>query len=221
LGFLLENRADAAVNPIRLNRWLNYSYLHIGHPDVFEHRELHARIPITLVLNTFSYNITEATLGLKLLRVRSVNYIDAAAYNNTSRRVKLRYEAVQQYESRTPHTAANPGIYTIRGNNIDIHPGPDSTAAGDIIVLEIVRQPALLSIDADVTLLPTAWDEMWYLGALWRAQRDLGYQELAEQTKQNFAALVNEVGGFPYIAVGDTRQSSGPGIETGNTGRYQ
>ena len=49
--------------------------------------------------------------------------------------------------------------------------------------------------------------------------RSLGI--LAEQTKQNFAALVNEYGGYPFLAAKDTRQSSGPGIEHGNQSRYQ
>jgi len=218
LVFMLENRSDAALTDTHLDRWLNWAYCHISHPDVFDHREVQVRQDITLILNTFNYPISEAALGLKLLRIRQVTYLAAAAFNFTSRRVDVAYESITQHQSRTPRTGPNPNLYAIRGEELNIFPGPDSTAAGNILSLEIVRQPALLTLDTDVTVLPFMWDEILLQGALWRAQRDLGYKEIAEQTKQDFAALVNDTGGHSFLATMDTRQQAGSGIEPG---RYE
>lgn len=218
----LENRGDAVLTgangTARLNRWVNWTYTHVAHPDVFMHREVQTRQDITLALNTFSYSISEATLALKLLRIQQATYIAAAAFDFTSRRVDVRPESIVQYQARTPRTGPNPNTYAVRGENINIHPGPDATAAGNILSLEIIREPALLAADAAVTVLPNYWDEVVFLGALWRAQRDLGYQELSEQTKQNFASLVNETGGHTMFSTLDTRHAAGSGIETGGPG---
>jgi hypothetical protein len=109
-------------------------------------------------------------------------------------------------------SGTTPTTYTIRANLILINPYPTGTT--NCIIIDGYRWPLVLSTDAQVTVIPDYWDEVIYLGALWRAQRDLGYRELSEHTKQNLAALTNEIRGFPVFSAMDTKPRTSPGIET-------
>jgi hypothetical protein len=53
------------------------------------------------------------------------------------------------------------------------------------------------------------------LGARWRAERDLGYADRAELTKQNYAALLNEYRERQDFNAMDTEWL--PGLELGNS----
>ena len=94
-------------------------------------------------------------------------------------------------------------MFAREGNQLWVEPIPGSNQDGHLLSVLAWRQPADLAAAGDVTVLDSIWDEVILLGARWRAERDLGYRDLAELTKQDFAALINEYQNFDQLDAED------------------
>lgn len=186
LIFELRNRTD--VSDSRLNRWINQAYRHVCFPSVHRHWEVEALFTITLVTSDFDYTLVATP---EILGIRSARYVDAVADSFTASRSALRPRSLSWFNGRM-HTTGRPSFFTIARKQLLVSPGPGPTEAGDVVVLETWRDPVVLVNDIDTTVLLNYWDEVILVGARWIAETRLGYGELAEQSKQEFATLVNE-----------------------------
>lgn len=194
LLFDLRNRTDTAtadgLPTTRQNLWINAGYLHMCHPSVFRHHQLHFNPTITLVAgqSAYTFNPSSATY---IYALRSVSHVEGATDNLTTTRTKLVPRTEQWFTART-HSAGSPRDYYIRGNQIVVAPVPDASSAGQILALSAWQEPALLSADGDTTVISSVFDEVLLLAARWRAELHLGYRDLAEATKVDFTGLLNE-----------------------------
>ena len=47
--------------------------------------------------------------------------------------------------------------------------------------------------DDEIPRIQDLWDEPWVLGAIWRGWRDLNQPVFADRSRDDFAAMVNEI----------------------------
>ncbi len=220
LLFDLRNRSDTVtsdgLDTTRLNEWINAAYLHITHPSVFLHRELRYRTTYALVNGQQAYTFSPDGSSVTIVGIRSLAHVAAATDDPTARRVKLTPRDEQWFEARSLSSSGPPRDYFVLGNTLRLSPVPGSAEAGQLLVLTGRRQPTLLSADADVTVLPSHWDEILLLASRWRAELHLGYRDLAEATKLDFAQLINEYQDFDRLHaedwdwMADVRMSESP-----------
>jgi hypothetical protein len=227
LQFLLFDRADGAVPDARLNRWINQSYRHVAYPSVYAHREMQARVDFGLVTDQNEYGLGPATIGpvmnpveasTQILGVYRVTHYFATTITPTTQRNKLKPRGIQDLDRRTLGSGP-PSRYAIDGDILYLDPVPTTTENGQRLQLRFWRQPTDLAANGDVTTIPDIWDEVILLGARWRAERDLGYQDRAELSKQQYAALLNEYQERQDIEVMHEVQWK-PDIETGGVERW-
>jgi hypothetical protein len=199
--FDLKNRPDTGTTGLsdtRLDLFLNAAYLQVAHPSVHRHRELMYTYTLTLATADNDYTFTPVG-GVVILAIRSVTHIDAAVLSATAARQKLRAKDPQWFDERTINSGSRPSSYAVEGNSILIEPVPDSSLNGELLQVRAIREPAQLAAAGDTTVIGNRWDEVILLGARWRAELHLGYRDLAEATKIDFASLVNEYRDFDHL----------------------
>ena len=220
LQFELDNRTTTtdpdSITDARLTRWINWAYLHISQPAVFRHRELETTADILLVANQPNYSISSTTLSMKITGVESIVYCAAATWDWTSNRNKLRESNVSDYSRKVHPSGTSPSTYLIRGEELLIDPTPATSIAGNVIRLWVIREPVTLAFATDTTLFSTYWDEALLLGAKYRAYKALGELEWATDALEDYAKLINELGGRDLLTVLDDKPASG-GINLGES----
>lgn len=197
-NWALDNRSN--LTDTQLNRWINWSYLHVTQPHVHRHQPLQAEGPITLVLDQVQYDLP-TLLGYTLWGIYGIWYIEGTSATDYSlRRQRLR----GSFDIRRTDEAAlgqgRPTRYAIWGQTAGTSGGqvlnldrrPSATDAGRLLLVRGYRQPTTLTADGDVTVLSPLWDEVIILGATWRGFRELGENARAEVARQNFGLLINE-----------------------------
>ena len=190
LRFDLLDRDD--VVDAWLDRRINAAYVHCCNPGVYPHREMESTEDFTLVLDDNELDIDPTTIGYQIVAIENMFYGAAAAYTPTVQKNKLYPKSYRWFTQRTLSSGSTPNAYGVYGETILIDPVPDANAAGNFIRAMLWREPERLTAVGEVTTIPANWDEIIQLGARWRAERDLGYREKAELTKQDYAALLNE-----------------------------
>ena len=215
LVFDLKNRADTGptgVSTERQNLWVNWAYRHVGHPSIHKHRALQVNFTLTLVSGDNQYAFNPSPTAETIVGVRSVSYIQAASDTPSAFKTKLLPRDVRWLEQRSL-TTGPPKIVARQGNELWLDPVPGANQAGHLLKVHAWKLPNSLAVDADTTVLESQWDEVVLLGARWRAERDLGYRDLAELTKQDFAGLINEYQEFDQLDAEDWGWA--PGIAMG------
>ena len=211
LLFDLRQRTDRTVSEgvtdDRLNMWINAGYQHVTHPTIFRHRELMHRYSITLVNGVSGYTFTPFG-GFNILSLRSVAHVFGASDTPTTFRVKLLPKDTQWLERRTV-TLGAPREFYIEGDSMYVSPVPNFPYAGHILAIRAFREALPLAADGDTTVMRPLWDEIVLLAARWRAELHLGYREMAEGTKTDFVAMVNEYKSFEDLQGEDEDWSSG------------
>jgi hypothetical protein len=195
--FDLGNRTDTAadsgtrrgVNETRLDLWINDALRHLGHPNVFVHRQLMHTFTLTMVDGTNSYTFDPAG-AVSISGIRFASYLRAAADSATVNKRKLKLADDQWFAERTLNTG-EPSIYAVEGDQLLLTPVPGASQAAQLVKVHAWRYPPLLVAGATTTLEPQ-WDELLILGARWRAELHLGLLDLATETRANFAGLLNE-----------------------------
>jgi len=198
--FDLKNRPDTASSGLtdtRLMLMLNAAYRHLAHPSVFRHRELEFTYTITLVNGVNAYAFTP-TGGVNIVSLRSVTHIDATVLTPTATRNKLLPVGPQWFDERTITSSSRPTTYAVEGNNLIIEPIPGSNENSELLFVRAIREPADLT-SGTATVIGANWDEILILATRWRAELHLGYRDLAEATKLDFSALINEYEEFDKL----------------------
>jgi hypothetical protein len=191
LTYMLLNRSDTGFTIARRNRWVDQSYIHVSHPSVHRHRELETSFVYTLATGDNTLDMDNATLSFVPTHLWSVFWSDADPTTTpTATKAKIHPRGIHVHDKRILNTG-RPTEYAIEGTTLHLLQVPSATENGQFVTARFTREPAALT-DSTTTVLPRFWDEVILLGAKWRAERDLGYRELAELTKQDYAALINE-----------------------------
>lgn len=201
LIFDLRNRGDVSVpegvTEARQDSWVNAGYLHVTHPTVFRHRELQHRYTIPLVAGTHAYTF-HPNAGVNITAIRSISHAAAATDDPTAFRTKLVPQDEQWFQDRTLSSSGPPRDYFVLANQVRLSPVPSANEAGEVLVVSAWREPVLL-VAGQTTVLSALWDEIILLAARWRAELHLGYRDLAEATKLDFAGLLNEYQSFEQL----------------------
>ena len=190
LTYYLEGRS---ITNERLDRWINQSYIMVCYPSIHKHWELESTVNVPLVADTFNYTLdTSASyITREILGIRSARYVSASSDSFTARRTPLGARSIGWFNKLTHTTSSGgPSEYGIFRKSLFITPGPDTSIAGNYVVLEVWEQPDLLSAVTDTTVTLGWWDEAILLGAKWLAEAALGYAEQVEQSKQTFLTYV-------------------------------
>ncbi len=194
LRYLLVGRAatDTTITDARILRWINWTYDHISYPNIHRHRENKASYDIALVTDTPNYTLLPATVGYQIVAIKSAVHHEVTgtpALGDTKNRLNI--DSTEAFENRTI-TTGKPSRYVVDGDDLLLDPIPSSTYNGQKLRLRVYRLPTHLTDSATTTVVRSIWDEVILQGAKWRAERDIGYREKAELTKQDFAAILNE-----------------------------
>jgi len=208
LLFNLKSRNDSGVtSTTRQDLWINTAYRHLTHPSVFRFHEVESQFDFTLVTGTNSYSLAQATVGFFVVAVRQIIYYAATTIAATTRKRKLRPRSQRWFDERTL-SSGEPGVYTIDGGNLIISAVPRSNENGNRLRAKVWREPTALAATSDVTVLPSYWDWAMVKGSQWIAEASLGYKEIAEQTKQDYVGIINEVVPAESIEAEDSGQQA-------------
>jgi hypothetical protein len=212
----LFDRTDTtnAVPNSRLDLWINQAYRHVTYPSVYMHHELETNYDITLTTSG-TYPLDATTVGFQINGVKNVTHYEAAvaSVDDLTRKNKLRPRSITWFDERTL-TTGRPSRYAIYGETLFVDAPPSTGYVGQLLRVRVWQEAALLTTGL-ATVIPSIWDEVILLGARWRAERDLGYADRAELTKQNYAALLNEYRERQDFNAMDTEWL--PGLELGNS----
>jgi len=202
LLFDLRNRTDTSTpdgfDATRQDEIINSAYWHLSHPSVFRHRALQARYTIPLVTNTQAYTFTPTSGGFNILAIRSVAHVAATTDDPLAFRTKVYPRDEQWFQERTLVSSGPPRNYMIQANVLGVSPVPTATENGQVLVVTAWREPTALIAGA-TTVLDNQWDEVLRLGARYRAELHLGYRDLAEATKMDYIAFINEYKDFEQL----------------------
>ena len=184
----LNNLQD--VSDTDAARWINHAYSHLTHPSVHEFEDLAATYDIVLVSGTASYSLAAATVGYRILAIRSASYFAAASGSITpnTRRRTLDPRAVQWYDSRQHPTMAEPSNYVVgEDQTILISNTPGNT---NTVRLRVFREAESLDETTSVTVLPEYFDEVLVMGAQAFFEYKLGDRDSANETFQMYGNLI-------------------------------
>lgn len=212
--FDLRNRPDTSASGLsdaRLTRYVNWAYYHVAHPSVHKHRAMMYTFTIPLVANQKNY-LFNPVAGVTIVGIRSVSHIADTTDSLTAARTKLRARDAQWFDDRSLSSQSSPYTYAVEGEFVWVEPVPSAAEAGELLHFRAYRQPAAL-VAGQATVLMDPWDEAIILGARWRAELHLGYRDLAEATKMDFGALINEFKEWDNIGAEDWDWSAGLRLE--------
>jgi len=201
----LNNRQDIGDSTVQ--RWINHAYSHMTHPGVHVFEDLMETYDVVLVSGQASYSLATATVGYRILGIRTASYFDAASGSivAATQRHILKPKPVQWYDS-TVHPAGDPRHYVPReGQNIIFSLTPKNT---NTVRLRVSREAEKLDDDGDTTVLPEYFDEVLVTGTQAFAEFKLGMRDMANETFQLYNALLN--GGTDK----HTLESGNWGVET-------
>jgi len=179
------------MSDTRLGRWINAAYRHMCLPSVHAFREMQGTYDVPLVTGTSSYSLSAATVGSKVVGVRSAHHILATTVLPTSTKRRLTPRNIRWLDRRTL-VAGSPTVYALEAETIHLHPIPTAAENGQFARVRYWKEPTALSAASSVTVLASYYDEVLLLGAQWMAERSLGYNDRAEATKQNYIGMLNE-----------------------------
>ena len=204
----LDNRGG--LTEAQLNRWLNWSYLHISQPNIHMHQSLQSDTGnlVTLATGTVSYNI--GTLAaMRFHGIYSTTYVRGTDYSDysTTRR-KLRGGLDIRHFDESLVGEGEPSRYAIWGGNaagqiIYVDHRPSSAENGNVLLVRGYREPTQLTTANQVTVLPSIWDEIILMGAKWRGWRSLNRPERAEPARVEFGLQINEIPEATYLDAQD------------------
>ena len=194
--FKLDNRAD--VTDAQIDDWVNDAYDHVSRPNIFRHRELQTTQTIPLLTTVREYALST-----------DVDYI-YTVFNSTEGYGLLPRD-LRSFD-RARISDRQPRFYDTWGSNLVLDSTPDSGSVGDNIVVRYWQTRTRLSTNA-ATAIHERWDEIIMWGATWRAWDDLNNIDRADQARDNFARMINEIQDIQKIQGEDWGQSSEPQIQ--------
>ena len=183
LWYLVEQNSEldpsTSSNAVRLNRWLNWSYLNVARPSTFRHMETETTSNLTLVTFTPSY-----TLPSTVWAIDHIYYVEGG--------YSLIRNIRREMSNRTIGSG-RPASYARWGRTIYLDNSPTSTESGGTLRVFGWLIPTVLSADGSQTILTAHWDEVIITGAAWKAWEALGESSKADVLRESYAAKVNDV----------------------------
>ena len=197
--FKLDNRSATDIPAPQIHDWINDAYDHVCRPSIFRHRELQETADITLVVSTRSYTIGAAS---------DVDFIYTVY--NVDEGFGLLPRDIREFD-RTVIQTAQPRFYDTWEGKLVINCNPDSASVDDVVRVRYYKMRARLTDDS-VTAIHERWDEIIIEGATWRGWKDLSNVDRADQCRDEFARMINEVTDIAKIEGEDWSSSAEPQI---------
>lgn len=198
----LDNKQNITTD--QLDRWVNWSYLHVSMPRIHKHRSLQFAGSFPLVTDQVPYPLHTAFTPTVLWGIHSVVYINGTSDSDYSlRRRRLRQTDIRFLDEQVLGQG-EPSEYTMYGGNfvaggnpsagqtLYLNHRPGTNENGKLLLVRGWRQPPILAAGEE-TVLDVMWDEAIVLGATWRGWRELGRPERAEPTRLAFGAMISEI----------------------------
>ena len=188
--FGLKDRSDPAVTTAFLLRAVNWAYRHVTHPRIHGFREMQAESNIVMATGDNDYTINVLG-GINVVAVQSIYHAIATAITPLVQKRKLKPKSKQYFDARTLFSSP-PVNYMIWGDLLFIIGVPRVQENGQLLRVSYWREPAALTVGT-ATIIPDYWDEVIIFGATAFAQTKLDYGEKAENSRQAYAALINDL----------------------------
>lgn len=193
----LDNKQN--LTKAQLDRWINWTYLHVSMPRIYKHRGLQFSQDATLVTDQVTYDLHTLFAPAVLWGIHSVVYVEGSASSDYSvRRRRLRQTDIRFVDEQVlgqgePTEYAIYGGGTNGGHTLFMNHRPGSNEAGNVVLIRGWQAPTKLSLSSDTTVLHELFDEAIVVGATWRGWRELARPERSEPARLNFGALMNEI----------------------------
>jgi len=210
-----------SLSTAELNRYINMAYIHVAQPHIYQHREFLVEtvevfggtlenIPFTETTiedgASFDHLVNGAspTDPGKFLSLISITLIEGSVVATfpllaTASRKPLRPISPWEWEGiQIPSGTVRPSFYTMWDRIIYFDTIPPAT---DSCLIRWWGEPRVADFndDAEVTVLPSMWDDTIIVGAVWRGWRALGEFGKASLAKDEFMRLIRE--GPDYMGV--------------------
>jgi hypothetical protein len=198
IRFKLDNRSTSDVTDEQIEDWLNDAYDHVCRPNIFRHRELQDTHDITLVANDRDYALAS-------------DHDFIYTVFNVDEGIGLHPRDLRQFD-RTTIVTGQPRFYDTWGTNLVINCNPDSASVDDVIRVRYWKTRDRLTSDA-ATTIHERWDEVIIEGATWRGWKDLNNIDRADQSRDEFARMINEMVDIAKIEAEDWGQSAEPEVQ--------
>lgn len=158
-------------------RALNFSYMRLQLPSVFDHIEKQTTQAIVLATGTGSYPIT-------------LRELDHIRYNNIPRRLKPFNIRRRSQGLQSP---GSPTRYARWGSSIYLDFIPTLAENGHTLTAYGWAEPTqLVTSSGAASILNSVWDEVILVGGKWRGWRRLGEGVKADMHREEYAAMVND-----------------------------
>lgn len=192
----LGNRADLLTIA---KTWVNRSYMRVQ--DLIEFPEAHVATTFNTVVGTTSYSSPSNFFSIIDLR------------NNTTER-RLSQVSVPRYDRLKLTTTGSATTYALRARTtILIWPKP---SAVEQLAINYRRTLAALTLDADLHVLPDAWEEAIIFGAVAYGFAYLNELERARQARSDFRAIISQLSDRLAADLTDRDEPLAPiGLQTG------
>jgi len=197
--FKMDNRSATDITAAQILRWLNGAYDHVCRPSIFRHRELQSTQNITLAASDRDY-----ALASNFDFIHSVFNVDEG--------YGLDPGDIREFD-RSRITTSRPVKYDTWGTDLIINCNPSSTYQGDILRVRYYVTRTLLTAGTGTTTIHERWDEIIVEGATWRGWKDLSNIDRADQCRDEFARMINEITDIARIEAEDWGSSSEPQIQ--------
>ncbi len=192
-----RSSSSPSLDNVRLDRWINATYMHVSQPGIYRHPELEYVDPITLVQGQATYSLTVTYYMLYTVAIEDTSV-------DPPRRKRLVPEDQREREDRL-QIEGEPARYTFWSNQVSVYPEPNATwgAADHRLRVLGYRQPPRLTLPTQKTLIRPEWDEILQLGTVWRGWMWIGEPDLADSAKEDFARLINEMSDWRKLGAQD------------------
>lgn len=196
----IESTSPAFPNS-RLNNWVNWTYQWLAQPRIFRHPNLEFDLAIPLVAGQQNYSLVHSTYD-GVYKVASVSISDDTSITVTTpnpsydrslyRRSLTR--TLWRTISATQITTGQPSRWTRWKGLIWLDRVPNTTDAGKLLIAdECYARPNKMTSDTSTTVFGAEWDEVMAVGSSWRGWLSMGEPAMAEDARENFGRMVNEI----------------------------
>jgi len=202
--FALNQRSVADLPDDKIKEWLVQSIIHICNPEVHMHPLLYSQGDITLATGVSNYYFSHVgdntTSAYVVLGVRYIGSGQYALQPQSEWWFRQRDWSLEGRPSHYLHTSRYSlpfGAEPDRPENVlRIYHAPSAEYNGESLMVYFYRKPpvdAASIADDESPRIQDLWDEPWVLGAIWRGWRDLNQPVFADRSRDDFAAMVNEI----------------------------
>lgn len=183
---------NGVYTPTRFGRWFYQTYLHLTLPNVYAHPEMETTEYVAL--SSSSSRVTLANEYRKIYSVALVNEDFTASPSDLSQRITLRQRLPRYFDHYTKQTR-QPTEYAHWSRQLELNAVPNTDWAARILQVRGYLLPPDVAASA-VTLISADWDEVIEAGMVHRFYIASQQEDKIEYSREDYARLINERGGF-------------------------